>query len=66
MKFHTHLTEAKDIIFPQLVNLVEEAFGIPDKSPKVRVYICINTDVVKEAQQCYGGRGLATPRSGNY
>ena len=37
LKLHTDFTEAKDTIFPKLVNLIEEAFGIPENLPKVRI-----------------------------
>jgi hypothetical protein len=42
LKFHTGLTEAKYTIFPKLVNLIEKAFGIPDKRPKVRIVSPVN------------------------
>ena len=35
LKFHTDLTEAKTIILPEIFNLIEEAFGLPEKPPKV-------------------------------
>jgi hypothetical protein len=40
--FHTDLTEAKDTIFPKLVDLIEQAFGIPDKLPKVCIVSPVN------------------------
>lgn len=35
LKFHTDFTEAKHNLYPKLINLLEEAYGLPEKPPKV-------------------------------
>ena len=35
LKVHSDLTEAKQNFYPKLVNLLEEAYGLPEKPPKV-------------------------------
>ena len=34
-KFHSDYKESKSVFFPKLINLIEEAYGLPDKPPKV-------------------------------
>ena len=42
LKFQTDLKEAKCVIFPEIIHLVEEAFGLFDNPPTVCTYIETN------------------------
>ena len=38
-KFNCEYKDAKTILFPKLINLIEEAYGLPESPPKVRILI---------------------------
>ena len=38
-KFHSEFKDAKTVLFPKFINLIEEAYGLPESPPKVRILI---------------------------
>ena len=38
-KIHSEFKDAKTGIFPKIINLIEEAYGLPESPPKVRILI---------------------------
>ena len=38
-KIHSEFKDAKTGLFPKIINLIEEAYGLPESPPKVRILI---------------------------
>ena len=38
-KIHSEFKDAKTGIFPKIINLIEEAYGLPESPPKVQILI---------------------------
>ena len=38
-KFYSEFKDAKTVLLPKLINLIEEAYGLPESPPKVCILI---------------------------